>query len=218
MARLTFQNDTDRTWTMCVYQQNPQSRKLDTVAWLVATAAPGQRSSVTWTESVYGVVLGEFGRTAKRQLYVPLDSRDTERGACWKIVSEHGRQRLEPAGPSPLRDQIVFTNESGYAANPGITVSGSAVAFKRDLPSGAAAQFIIRPIYYAGLFASIRVGEVVGRAVIGPLALQPARGVSDATLIARVEGRNMWLELRPGKMELVSLAEIAHRLEREGNG
>lgn len=197
---------------MCVYQQMTQSRKLDTVAWRVAAAGPGESAAVAWEAPTHGVVLGQFGASANRRLYVPLDSRAAEKGSRWKIVDAGGVQRLEPAGSASLLDQIVITNESGRNANPGIAVSGSPVAFKRELPSGASAQFMIRPAFYAALFANIRAGEIVKRAVIGPLALRLPPGVADATLIARVEGTHMVLALHPGRMEWVSLAEIARRV------
>lgn len=213
MYSLTFRNDTSRTWTACIYQELSPSRRFDTLAWLTVTAAPGTEGRLTWS-STLSVILGEFGTAARRPLYVPIDRAATELGTIWRIVNAGGGQRLEPGGPAPLRDQILIANESGRIASPGVAVSGSPVSFAPRLLSGATAQFIVRPTTFAGLYTEIRTGEVIRRAVVGPLALKFGTGMTTATLHAREEGSKMVLDLRPGGLEFVTLEELRDRLRR----
>jgi len=214
---LIFRNDTSRTWTVCIYQELSPARRFETLAWLTATAAPGEEVRLTWNATL-SVVLGELGTAARRPLYVALDRVETEPGTIWRIVGTGGAQTLERAGPAPLDDQILIVNESRREASPGVAVSGAAVSFARSLPGGATAQFIIRPTIYAGLYTRMRRGEVISRAVLGPLALKFAPGATTATLQAREEGSKMVLDLRPGGIEFVTLADLEERLRRAQAG
>ena len=195
MFSLTFRNDTSRTWTACVYQELPHASRFETLAWLPVTAGPGEETRVTWTTAL-AVVLGRVAAASRRSLYVPLDRAETAAGTAWRIVRTAGTQKLERAGRAPLPDQVLVTNESGRAASPGIAVSGSPVTFVRELPGGATAQFLIRPSLFVGLFAGIRLGEILPASLIEPLPLKIGPLMTTITLHLREVGAKLVITVR----------------------
>jgi len=190
-----FRNNTDRVWTMVVFQTLPNSTGLDSVSWLQAAAPPGGTARVHF-DPTYNVVLADFRREPLRDIYRAAQTLFTNLGTAWQVVLEDGEQQLMPAGQAPLPEQIIIRNVSNRMASPGIGMSGSGSVFKRGVNSGASVEFQITPNYFVGLFNDVVRGEVIsGNVIIGPQKLTYPSGKNTATVTADLEGFNIVLRI-----------------------
>jgi rhizosphere induced protein len=208
-----FNNQTSRTWTMAVYQSLPSSIGLDSVSWKQTTVAHGGLSGVQWDIS-YNVAIGNYVQRNGIGVYKASQILPADLGTAWDIVFEEGVQQLIPAGSAPLPDQIVINNESGFAANPGVGMSGQGSVFKQDVLSESSAQFTVTPTYWAGLFNDVVLGEVIkSNVIVGPLQLAFPSGRNLATLTATLDGEKIKLTLSYGSVSVVSLAKVEKHLK-----
>ncbi len=193
---VNFQNDSDRTWTMAVYQKLPGSVGLDTVAWKKTAVPPSGYSGVTWN-LIYNVAIADYRQLAPLGVYTASQVLETSLGTEWDIVFDQGVQQLVPVGTldGELGDHILINNRSGLTANPGIGMSGRGAAFKRDVLSNASAQFKVTPVYYAALFRNVELGEVISSNVeVGPIKLTFNAGANVANICATRHGDAIELE------------------------
>lgn len=187
---VNFDNNTDRTWSMAVYQTLPNSIGLDSVAWKLTTVPKSGSSGVLW-EVNYNVSLASYRQDTPLGVYYASQTMDTHLGYEWDIVYKDGVQQLELVEPldSGLEDHILINNKSGLEANPGIGMSGMGSVFKRNVLSNASAQFKVTPIYWVGLFRDVQIGEVISSNVeVGPFKLAFAEGSNVATITAVRQG------------------------------
>lgn len=206
-----FQNNTDRVWTMAVYQTLPQSTGLDSVSWLQASAAQGGNTGVQF-DLTYNVALANYSQDGGRGVYKASQTLGADLGTAWEIVMEDGVQQLKAAGQADLPQQILIRNTSNKIANPGIGMSGSGSVFKRNVNSGAAAQFQVTPSYYVGLFNDVKKGEVISsNVIVGPKNIKYPSGETTATVTADLDGSNIILRIDYGATVSMSLAEADTR-------
>lgn len=206
-----FQNNTDRVWTMAVYQTLPQSTGLDSVSWLQASAAQGGNTGVQF-DLTYNVALANYSQDGGRGVYKASQTLGADLGTAWEIVMEDGVQQLKPAGQADLPQQILIRNTSNKNANPGIGMSGSGSVFKRNVNSGAAAQFQVTPSYYVGLFNDVKKGEVISsNVIVGPKNIKYPSGETLATVTADLDGSTIILRIDYGATFSMSLAEADTR-------
>ncbi|MFH1912959.1 MAG: hypothetical protein ABIK45_01615 [Pseudomonadota bacterium] len=183
---VNFDNDTDRTWSLAVYQTLPSSIGLDSVAWKLSTVPRSGSSGVFWEVS-YNVALASYRQDTPLGVYYSSQALDTHLGFEWDIVYRDGVQQLELVQSLPvgLEDHILINNKSGLEANPGIGMSGTGSVFKRNVLSNSAAQFKVTPTYWVGLFRDVQLGEVISSNVeVGPIKLAFAEGSNVATVSA----------------------------------
>ncbi|WP_147820519.1 hypothetical protein [Salidesulfovibrio onnuriiensis] len=183
---VNFSNETDRTWTMAVYQEFPDSVGLDTVAWKKTTVPHSGYSGVTWM-NYYNVAIADYRQLKPLGVYTASQALETELGQEWEIIFENGVQQLRHIGAlsTDLGDHIVIHNNSGLTANPGVGMSGRGSAYKRDILSNASAQFKVTPTYYAALFRDVELGEVISSNIeVGPIQLQFSQGTNVANVTA----------------------------------
>jgi hypothetical protein len=192
---VNFNNQTDRTWTMAVYQTFPESPGLDSVAWKRTTVPTKGFSGVTWAVE-YNVALADYEQTTPLGVYTSSQVLGTGLGSEWEVVFLDDVQQLKFVGAlgSDLKDYIVVHNNSGLVANPGIGMSGYGSAYQRDVLSNNAAQFKVTPVYWVGLFRNVQLGEVISSNVeSGPLRLEFEGGSNVATVKATRTGDAMTL-------------------------
>jgi len=207
-----FYNNTDRTWTMAVYQTLPNSVGLDSVSWLQSTAPKGGSTGVQF-DVTYNVALANYRQDNGIGVYKSSQTLHAELGTAWQIVYADGVQQLEPAGKAPLPQQILITNSSGKEANPGIGMSGSPSVYKRKVNSGAGAQFQVTPTYYVGLFNNVVLGEVISsNVIVGPKVLKYPSGDTQATVTANLDGENIILRIDYGATVSASLSDVESRI------
>jgi len=207
-----FQNNTDRVWTMAVYQTLPNSTGLDSVSWLQASAATGGSTGVQF-DLTYNVALANYSQDDGRGVYKGTQILPADLGTAWEIVFDQGVQQLKPAGSAPLPQQILINNNSNKIANPGIGMSGSGSVYKRNVNSGAAAQFQVTPSYYVGLFNDVKKGEVISsNVIVGPKNLKYPSGETQATVTADLDGANIILRIDYGSTVSASLAQVDSRI------
>lgn len=208
-----FQNNTDRVWTMAVYQTLPSSVGLDSVSWLQASAPQGGTTGVQF-DLTYNVALANYSSDGGRGVYKASQTLPADLGTAWEVVYEDGVQQLKSAGAAPLPQQIVINNTSNKTANPGIGMSGSPSVYKRNVNSGAGAQFQVTPTYYVGLFNDVKKGEVISsNVIVGPKKLQYPSGETTATVTADLDGASIILRIDYGSTLSMSLAEVDTRTE-----
>ncbi len=192
---VNFSNETDRTWSMAVYQTIPNSIGLDSVAWKLTTVPRAGSSGVKW-EVKYDVALADYRQTKPLGVYFGKQILPTTLGVEWEIKFEDGCQQLYKVGdlPTDLGDHIVVHNNSGLQASPGIGMNGNASVYKRNILSNASAQFKVTPTYWAGLFRDVELGEVISSNVeVGPEKIKFSSGANVATLTATLDGESIKL-------------------------
>lgn len=204
LRSITFDNQTDRVWTMVVYQTLPRSTDLDSVSWQQVTVANSGGGTVSWTNTLNAVIAG-YTATGGTQLYKASQLLDATSGSAWKIVFESGIQQLQPDGRAPLATQIQIANVSGRLANPGLGMAGKGAVYQQGLPSGLKVLFETSPLFWVALFESIQPGEVITRGsdrkmsflttMAGPWALKYPPGQNSATLKAWIEGSSFQASL-----------------------
>lgn len=207
-----FVNDTDRTWTMAVYQELPNSIGLDSVSWKQTTVPTSGESGVTW-EVLYNVALADYVQTGGIGVYAASQILSAQLGSAWDIVFEDNVQQLQLVGSAPEPDQILINNVSGILANPGIGMSDAGSVYKRDVNSGASAQFEVTPTYWAGLFNNVELGEVISsNVIVGPVQLQYPSGNNRATLTASLDGDNIVLDVSYSSSTSLALSTAERRI------
>ncbi len=193
---VNFSNETDRTWSMALYQTFPASIGLDSVAWKLTTVPRSGASGVHW-EVKYDVVLADYRQTRPLGMYFGKQILPASPGTEWEIKYEEGCQQLYKIGnlASDLGDHVVIHNRSGLMAHPGVGMDGNAAVFKRDILSNAAAQFKVTPTYRAGLFRDVELGEVISSNVeVGPIKIKFSSGANVADLTATLDGESILLK------------------------
>lgn len=192
-----FQNLTDRTWTMGVYQTIPNQHGMDSVSWQQTTASKGGFSGVQF-DVRYNVALATYSQSGGRAFYSTSQLLGADLGTAWEIVVRDNVAQLIPAGAAGSAE-ILVRNNSNNAASPGIGMSGSPSVFVRSLAIGETASFQVTPTYYVGLFTELKKGEVISTNVsFGPLRLQYPTGETNATLTATMDGNAVVLRLTYG--------------------
>ena len=191
-----FENDSDHVWTMALFQTYPDSVGLESVAWLQARAANGGESGVKWDVD-YQAMLADYAQSDGRGVYKASQKKTTLLGKKWKVTYENGLQQLFEDGSADRPDQIVIANQSGERANLGIGMSGNGAVFKRNVYSGAGAQFIVKPTYWLGLFNDVVRGEVISsNVVVGPKQLVFEDGKNAATVVAYIKGDSIAMDIK----------------------
>ena len=206
-----FQNNTDRTWAMAVYQTLPNSIGLDSVSWQQTTVPQSGYSGVSW-EVFYNAAIANYAQTGGIGVYTASQILDADLGTAWDIVFEDNVQQLKAAGSAPEPSQILINNESGIVANPGIGMSGAGSVYKQDVLSGSSAQFEVTPTYWAGLFNDVVLGEVISsNVIVGPVQLQYPSGTNDATITADLDGDNIVLTVSYSTSVTLALSTVEER-------
>lgn len=192
---IDFENETDRTWTMVVYQTLPDSIGLDSVAWQKTTTPKGGSSGVKW-EIDYLVSIANYKQDGGIGVYKSSQKLPAKLGSKWEIVYEEGVQQLKEAG-SAQDGYITIVNKSKVQANPGVGMSGSPAVYKQNVLDGSSAQFKVTPTYYVGLFNDLELGTVISSNVIaGPLEVKFPSGMNKGVLTAKLDGDSLILDLK----------------------
>lgn len=189
-----FNNQTDRAWTMVVYQTLPDSIGLDSVAWKKTTVPKSGESGVEW-DIDYLVALGNYKQIGGIGVYKSSQKFPAILGTKWNVVFKDSVQQLELDGTAES-GTIVIHNQSGALADIGVGMSDQASVFKRNVLSGSDGQFKITPTYWVGLFNDLQLGTVISsNVVVGPLQLQFPSGQNKALLTASLDGSSIKLGL-----------------------
>lgn len=208
---IDFNNDTGSTWTMGVYQELPNSIGLESVSWKQTTVPTRGSSGVEW-EVDYNVALANYRQLGGIGVYKASQTLGSELGTVWECVFQDNVQQLIPSSGSAPSDSIIIKNSSNQLANLGIGMSGQGSVFKKNVVSGAAAQFQVTPTYYAGLFNNLVLGEVISSNVsVGPQKIVFPDGMNCATVTATMSGENIKMSVAYSQVSLVS-REVLDRL------
>jgi rhizosphere induced protein len=193
---VNFTNNTDQTWTMVLYQKLPNGQDLDSVSWLQTTAPPGGTSGVQFRDELE-VALAYYSENGGRGIFHTSQILPAGYGSAWRVVFEDGVQQLKNRGRAALPQQITITNESASAVSAGIGMSEHAAVYRRNLATGATAQFQVTPSYFVGLFDNVVRGEVITDNVgVGPEQLRFPPGSSRATVTANLDDSQVVLRIQ----------------------
>lgn len=203
-----FVNESERVWTMGIYQTYPDSVGLESVSWLQTRAANGGETGVAWKVE-YQAMLADYKQPDGRGVYKASQRRNTLLGRKWRVDYEEGVQQLFEDGEADRPDQVIIANQSGERANTGIGMSGQGSVFKRDVFSGSSAQFIVKPTYWMGLFNDLVRGEVIGSNVmVGPQKLVFEGGRNLATVTARIIASSITVDIQYSTRAAASLKAV----------
>lgn len=182
-----IKNETERTWTMAVYQQLPESVGLDSVSWKQATSPRHSETGVKW-EVNYLVATADYVMSRPLGVYMANQTLPTTLGKKWRCVWQDNCQQLVEDGDG-TPGHILIANESGFKANLGIGMDGEGSVFKKDVLSNENAQFRVEPTYWVGLFRNVVIGEVIsGNVIVGPEQIKFTGDMNCATLRVWTEG------------------------------
>jgi rhizosphere induced protein len=207
-----FENKTGMTWTLGVYQTLPDSVGLESVSWLQTRVPDGGRSGVKWKIN-YQAMLADYAMTGGKGVYTASLQRTSLLGKRWKVVFKDDVQDLEEDGAADRPDQLIIHNDSKRPANMGIAMSEQGAVFKRNVLSGASAQFIVKPTFWFGLFRDLKLGEVISsNVVVGPQKLAFDGGQNRAKVRATREGDVIKIEVSYSISEELPVADVERRL------
>ncbi|KVT60924.1 hypothetical protein WK55_11425 [Burkholderia ubonensis] len=194
-----FNNNTQQTWTMGVYQTLPNSIGLESVSWKQTTVPQSGNSGVEW-DVFYNVAIANYQQVGGVGVYKASQTLRAELGSAWQCVFQDNVQQLVPASASVPSDSILISNVSNNLANLGIGMSGQGSVYKKGVVSGASAQFQVTPTYWFGLFNSLVLGEVISsNVVVGPQQLVYPGGQNLATVTAYMDGNTMKVSVTYGQ-------------------
>jgi hypothetical protein len=208
---IDFNNDTDVTWTMGVYQDLPNSVGLESVSWKQTTVPTQGSSGVQWVVD-YNVAIANYRQIGGIGVYKASQTLAAELGSVWDCVFKDNVQQLVRGSGSAPSGSIVINNISNQTGNLGIGMSGQGSVFKKNVVSGASAQFQVTPTYYAGLFNNLVLGEVISSNVaVGPQKIVFPDGMNCATLHATMSGSTIKVSVSYSQVSQVS-REVLDRL------
>ncbi len=211
--QVNFANEAPETWTLCVYQQLPDSVGLDSVSWKQTTVPKKGESGVQWNIQ-YLACLADYKQDGGKGVYKASQKLDTELGIQWECDFLDGVQQLKQTGAT-TPGQLLITNQSLKLANLGIGMDGNIALVKKDVYSGNNAQFVVKPKYYVALFANLTQGEIIsGNQIHGPLEVVFAGGDTVKNYVARVEGSTfIFEELGTQNRVVAPYAQVQERLK-----
>jgi hypothetical protein len=208
---IDFNNNTDMTWTMGVYQELPNSIGLESVSWKQTTVPTMGSSGVEW-EVDYNVAIANYKQIGGIGVYKASQTLVTELGSVWECVFKDNVQQLVQSSGTAPADSIIIKNISNQMGNLGIGMSGQGSVFKKNVVSGATAQFQVTPTYYAGLFNNLVLGEVISSNVsVGPQKIVFPDGMNCATVNATMSGNTIKMSVSYSQVSQVS-REVLDRL------
>jgi hypothetical protein len=208
---IDFNNNTDMTWTMGVYQELPNSIGLESVSWKQTTVPTMGSSGVEW-EVDYNVAIANYKQIGGIGVYKASQTLVTELGSVWECVFKDNVQQLVQGSGTAPADSIIIKNISNQMGNLGIGMSGQGSVFKKNVVSGATAQFQVTPTYYAGLFNNLVLGEVISSNVsVGPQKIVFPDGMNSATVNATMSGNTIKMSVSYSQVSQVS-REVLDRL------
>jgi hypothetical protein len=208
---IDFNNNTDMTWTMGVYQELPNSIGLESVSWKQTTVPTMGSSGVEW-EVDYNVAIANYKQIGGIGVYKASQTLVTELGSVWECVFKDNVQQLVQSSGTAPADSIIIKNNSNQMGNLGIGMSGQGSVFKKNVVSGATAQFQVTPTYYAGLFNNLVLGEVISSNVsVGPQKIVFPDGMNSATVNATMSGNTIKMSVSYSQVSQVS-REVLDRL------
>lgn len=184
---LDFLNQTSDTWTLCVYQELPDSPGLDSVAWKQTTVPQQGESGLQWNVQ-YMAAIAQYQQIGGKGVYKASQKIGTKLGKKWVCKFESDVQQLFEDGGTTA-GHLLIQNQSGALANPAIAVDGDIALVKSDVYSGNSAQFVVKPKYFVALFANLTQGEVIsGNQIHGPLPVVFEGAQTTKRYVAEVKG------------------------------
>ncbi|WP_437923041.1 hypothetical protein WMF37_28905 [Sorangium sp. So ce291] len=191
LSYVDFNNQTNQTWTMVIFQTLPGLTSRDSVSWKQATAPPSGIGGVSWA-STFNVVIASYTATDGGGAYKESQTLSASLGSAWSVSFTDGVQQLMRVGET-ARGQIRIINDSDRLANLGVGVDGQGSVYQRGVLGKVAAQFVMSPTYWVGLFEQAQLGQVVSTQVInlGPWKLRFSSGQNLATVTASIDEENI---------------------------
>ncbi|MBC8754663.1 hypothetical protein H2O64_08250 [Kordia sp. YSTF-M3] len=190
---IEFGNETNDTWTLCIYQKFPESPGLESVSWKQTRVPKGGNSALQWNIN-YSACLVNYKQNNSKGVYSASQKLYTDLGKKWSCVFKEGVQQLESDGTAEL-GHLVIENKSLKRADLGIGVDGDLALVQKNVYSANSAQFIAKPKYYAALFRNLTKGEVIsGNEIHPPIEVVFDGGQTEKKFIAKVEGSKFIFE------------------------
>lgn len=189
--KMILRNSTDQPWHFGIYQKQPSSPGLTSVAWQVRGLPPmvGEvppSAEVNWALE-YGVCIADFDEDERK--FTGIQFAPAHLGNNYKIVSLDGIPSISttPTGTGNA-DQIILKNSTGPPATKlsvGFTLSNKVVVVENDVGGLQKTLFRVHPTYYIACYRNIVPGQLVDEGVvIGPIEVRYDAGFHVAVVEA----------------------------------
>ena len=187
---MILKNATDQPWHFGVYQKNPASPGLSSVAWQVRGVPPKQgdtpaSAQVNWNMS-YGLCIADFDQDERT--FTGSQMAPANLGNKYKVESLDGIPSISttPTGTgSP--DQITLKNTTAPVTplTMGFTLGGNIIAVEKAVGGAQETIYRVHPTYYVACYRNIVLGQLVDEGVvIGPVEVKYEGGANKATVQA----------------------------------
>ena len=188
---MIFMNATDQPWHFGVYQKNPESPGLTSVAWQVRGVPPIEGSlpssaEVNWTLN-YGICIADFDKDING--YTGKQFAPANLGNVYKVITLDGIPSINTKPITVgMEDQIAVKNQTGPPAQTvtmGFTVGNNIIAVQPDVGGSEQTMYRVHPTYYIACYHNIILGQLVDSGVaIGPVEVKYEAGAHAAKIIA----------------------------------
>lgn len=197
--QIVFNNQTTTPLDLAVWQLPVPPAALLSVYWMRLRAVPGKSAGQQWDDSL-AIVLAQFQQEPGLGRFTIRESKGTESGRAWTIVTVNGNQLLVDAGEAPANDEILAMNSSAAAANAGLAQAGAGVFYAQNVLIGAEASLPTPRTSMAGVFTDVSPGEVVDplQLVAIPMPLVYPPGMIQATATAVLQSSGIVLTITYG--------------------
>ena len=182
---MELKNASDKPWYISVYQAFPNHRRLESLAWNVATLPPQlvydlpSKKKIQW-EIKYGVCLANYNEEERK--FTPIQVTPAILGWQYEVVSDTNGDPMISKNPvEPVRsDLIVLKNNTSnpvQTLNLGFVMDNNIVAVERNVGGQLKVTYLAKSTYYIACHNNIVPGQQVDTcAVLKPMKLEFIRG------------------------------------------
>ena len=188
---MILRNATDQAWHFGVFQKQPSSPGLSSVAWQVRGIPPKLNevvptAEVSWTLE-YGVCITNFDKNDRK--YTGMQLSTASLGSKYKVITIDGIPSISPVPTGTgSADQIVLQNNTGPPAmklSMGFTLENKIVVVEDEVGGLQKTIFRVHPTYYVACYRNIVPGQLVDEGVvIGPVEIKYDAGFHAAIVEA----------------------------------
>lgn len=198
--KVTFVNASLVPWVCVLWGELPDTG-LTPVSWQQSRVLPAEMVDFPWDDA-YAVTLATFEEGVPTGIYTPEPPswRDALPSSTWDAITINQVDYLAEVDHGGPEGPIGITNRSTGPVNAGLVRSGSALVYSAELPVEKDVVFALEPRFRLGLFAEMRVGQIIDPAlvIVGPAPLTFPQGVSVLIATAVQQGQTVSLTVVPG--------------------
>ena len=220
---MELKNASDKPWYISIYQAFPNHRRLESLAWNVATLPPQlvydlpSKKKMRW-EIKYGVCLAKYNEEERK--FTPIQVTPAILGRQYEVVSDTNGDPMNPV--EPVRsDLIVLKNNTSnpvQTLNLGFVMDNNIVAVERKVGLQLKVTYLAKSTYYIACHNNIVPGQQVDTcAVLKPMKLEFTRGSYTHSIVVQKDPEGNY-QLRSLEKEMWPLESVEVLRDEEIDG